>query len=220
MKTPFLISLLTLLSCTTVTTQVETTENDHVIMSSSEESTFSDPEQKLKMEFSPAEGGQILSIFWEGKLIADSISESYPNKDLDFKKLNARVLDDGSGLIIVDSNVRGQYQLRRSYSLKYLEEKDQHIIEVIYNVKNYSSEVALDQQWVQSLSLPEGYTVKLKNNSINTSNKNTLFRIEAINVKDLQIENENNKLKLNNMKSFKLGTKERLSWKVLYILKN
>ena len=207
-------------SCTSVTTQVVSSENGHVVMNSTEEYLFSSPKEKLQMTFSPENGGQILSIYWEGLKIAEKFSESYPNVKLDFKGLKPRVIDDGSGLIIVDSKVRDEYQLRRSYSLKYLEGSDEHVIEVIYNVKNYSSEIAIDQQWIQSLSLPPSLKVNIDRNSINSADEHTQFQIEAINVKDLTIEINNNNLKLNNVKPFKLGTKERLSWKVLYKLKS
>lgn len=207
-------------SCTSVTTQVVSSENGHVIMHSTEDCLFSSPKEKLKLTFSPENGGQIISIYWEGLKVADKFSESYPNAKLDFKKLQPRIIDDGSGLVILTSTALDEYQLRRSYSLKYMEESDEHVIEVIYNVKNYSSEIAIDQQWIQSLSLPPSLQVSVNRNSINSTDEQIQFQIEAINVKDLTVEINNNNLKVNNAKPFKLGSKERLSWKVLYKLKS
>ncbi|MCM8541569.1 MAG: hypothetical protein NE328_14975 [Lentisphaeraceae bacterium] len=205
--------------CTSVTTSISNID-DNVIMNSSEESCFSDTKEKLKLSFSPQNGGQILSIYWEGAKVADQFQESYPNEKLNFTQLKPRVIDDGSGLVIVDSNVRGEYQLRRSYSLKYLEDSEEHVIEVIYNVKNYSSETVIDQQWIQSLSLPKSLDIRIEENGATGIDEKMSFQIEAINVKDLVIEGDNSSIKLSNAESFNLGTKERLSWKVLYKLKS
>ena len=207
-------------SCTTVETQVTQGENDSIIMTSTEDSIFSSPKEKLKFVLEPEAGGRIKAIYREGKPVADQFAEEYPNKEMDFKKLNSRILDDGSGLIIVDSKIRDKYQLRRSYNLFYDKNFKKHIIEVIYNVKNYSSEEALSQQWIQQLSLPPGSDVIIKNQTLTSKSPNSTFTIEAINIQDLVITSENSKVKLGNKGSFKLGTKERLSWKVLYILSN
>ena len=104
--------------------------------------------------------------------------------------------------------------------MQYSEESDEHIVEVIYNVKNYSADKSIDQQWVQSISLPKSLKFEIQNDGIKGSNKNLSFQIEAINVKDLTVKGVNSTIKLSNSKSFKLGTKERLSWKVLYKLKS
>lgn len=205
--------------CTSVETSVLTTEKN-VVMNSTEKCTFSSPEEKLKLVFSPDNGGQIVSIFWEGEKIAEKVQETYPNKDLDFKKLSPRVIDDGTGLIIVDSKVSGEYQLRRSYSIKYLENTEEHVVEVIYNVKNYSSEKAIDQQWIQALSLPKSLNINIQKSGLSGSNEKMSFEIEAVNVFDLSVESNGNLVQIGNTKQFKLGTKERLSWKVLYKLKS
>lgn len=214
-----LISICFLFSCcTSVETKVTQGENDSIIMTSTKDSFFSSPKEKLKFVLEPEAGGRIKAIYWEGKPVADNFLEEYPNKEMDFKKLNSRILDDGSGLIIVDSKISDKYQLRRSYSLLYDDNLERHIIEVIYNVKNYSSEEALNQQWIQELSLPPGTEVKIQNQTLTSKSKHSKLTIEAINIQDLQIGTENSKVKIGNGQAFNLGTKERLSWKVLYIL--
>ena len=65
------------------------------------------------------------------------------------------VFDDNSGLLIVDVRKRNFYQLRRSYNTFFDAEDDQYIIEVFYNVKNYSSEKDLDYQWQSFLELKD-----------------------------------------------------------------
>ena len=220
MKLVILALSLTLLACKTVTTSVTTDENNNVTMKSIEDSLFSCPTEKLRFLFKPDNGGQIAEIFWEGEKMAGKFSESYPNEKNDLKKLQPRVIDDGSGLVVVDSKVRGEFQLRRSYSLQYHEKTDEHIIEVIYNVKNYSSDKEINQKWIQELSLPQSHKVELKRDGLQSQKDNNSFSIQTINIKEFKIEGSNNKLILGNRESFKLGTKERLSWKVLYILKS
>ncbi len=218
MKMSILILALLLTSCKTVTTLVTTDDNNNVTMISTEDPLFSSPSEKLRFVFSKENGGQISGIFWEGKKVAEQFSESYPNNADDLKKLQPRIIDDGSGLIVFDTTVRGKFQLRRSFSFKYLEETDEHVVEVIYNVKNYSSDQAITQKWIQEFSLP--LNIEFQENSLKRTNHRNIFRIETYNVTDLSMETQGNSLKIGNKESFKLGSKERLSWKVLYILKS
>ena len=129
-------------------------------------------------------------------------------------------MDDGDDLVIVYSTVRGKFQLIRSYRLRYQKETQEHVVEVIYNVKNYSSDAPISQQWIQELSLPTSVILNVSKKEASGKVNNSSFTISAINVSNLEVSQEKGILKIANGKSFNLGPKEKLSWKVLYKLKN
>ena len=217
-----ILILIIFCSCKTISTEVETSEDNHITMKSSEKWTFFDPEEKLKLTVAPINGGQIVSLSWEGKKIADRGIDSYPNKDFDIKKLKPRILydDSDSDLILVYSTDRGNFQLLRSYKLLYNGKTKEHSIEVIYNVKNYSSDKPINQQWINSLSLLKLSNPTISNNSISGTIDKASFKISAIDVMDLEITNSKGLVKIANKKSFELGFFEKLNWKVIYSLKS
>ena len=212
--------ILSLVGCKTIITEVNDSDDGQIVMKSSEKWTFFDPEEKLKLIFAPENGGQIQYISWEGKKFAENLSDSYPNKEKEIQKLTPRIINDGSDLVMVYSTVRGEFRLQRSFKLLYNEKTKEHFIEVIYNVKNYSGDTPIDQQWIHNLSLPKSSKLSVAKNEISGEAQNASFRISALDVSDLQIENINGQIKIANRKSFKLGFKEKLSWKVHYSLKS
>jgi len=216
----FLLFITIYVGCKSTTTDVQVSDENQVTMKTIEKWTFFDPEEKLKFIFTPQNGGQIISLSWEGVKVAEKFVESYPNKESDIKQLKPRIMDDGEDLVIVYSTVRGKFQLIRSYRLRYLKETQEHIVEVIYNVKNYSSDTPINQQWIQELSLPESINLDISQKEASGKVNNSSFTISAINVSNLEIIQEKGILKIANDKNFTLSPKEKLSWKVLYKLKN
>ena len=208
--------------CKTISTEVLTSDDNQITMKSTEKWTFFDPEEKLKLTVAPINGGQIVSLSWEGKKIADKSIDSYPNKDFDIKKLKPRILydDSDSDLILVYARDRGNFQLLRSYKLLYNSKTKEHSIEVIYNVKNYSSDKPINQQWINNLSLLKLSKPVISNNSISGTIDNASFKISAMDVTDLEITNDKGQVKIANKTSFALGFYEKLNWKVIYSLKS
>lgn len=216
------LALVFFCSCKTISTEVHSTDKDEIIMKSTEKWTFYDPEEKLKIVVSPENGGQIASLSWEGKKVADTFSDSYPNKEKEIKLLKPRVLfdDSDSDLILIYSTARGDFQLLRSYKLMYDSSTKEHYIEVIYNVKNYSSNTAIDQQWIHNLSLSGAMDIKVSGREIRAQSDSLSLKISTVDVYDIELANEKGAVKIGNRKSFKLGFKEKLSWKVKYSLKS
>jgi hypothetical protein len=195
---------------------------------------FYDDVEKVRLKISGKDSGQIENISWEGERVL-SAAEEYPNEKQSFKKLRASVIDDGEGLIVVTTSSRGIYQLRRSYNIMFDEEKEQHIIEVIYNVKNYSSEDGLTQKWEQLVKLAEGssnirtmekltseelkklnMSMKLHRGFIMNHKNKLELEIELEGVRGAEYKIDGSKLSMGNSAAFELGPKQRLSWKVQY----
>ena len=150
---------------------------------------------------------------------------------MDFNNIKAQLTNDGES-VIVTNRTHGIYQLRRTYSIKYNQETNEHIIEVIYTAKNYSSKAPLNFQWEQILSLNKQLSPKeeadkslleitLKSNSPESGKISLKLECNGLNNSSSNYYEETKRIHLssNNGKMKTLGTKERLSWKVLYRLR-
>ena len=203
---------------------------------------FFDDEEKLKLKISSINGSQIEGISWEGRKIL-AVEENYPNDEFSFKNLNASIIDDGEGLIVVTNTKREIYQLRRSYNIKYDEEREQHIIEVIYNVKNYSSEDELPQNWLQEITLlatiesisslvhPDLDKFKDNEDLLLRSRIKTLDGLDIELAENTEVEIkfeglgqysdkvEGNKISIRDQATKTLGPRQRQSWKIQYRFK-
>ena len=184
-------------------------------------SLFYDDEEKIKIKISKETGGRIESISWEGKsIIAKPIIEQYPSKALSFHKLNAHLINDGQGLVDVLTTNRGIYQFRRSYNLKFDEEQEMFILEIRYNVKNHSSDKALEQKWDQKVSL-DGSDFNITPEGTGfiaiSEEKNVKMTIKPF-IDKAYKSNLDNEISMGHSQPFELGTKERLSWVVKYEL--
>ncbi len=212
----FLISFF--VSCTTVKLQIIEKDDQSLVMTSTEEPCFSEPKEKMRVVFSPEEGGRIHSISWEGKVVLEDVNEIYPSRENDFKSLSHRLLNDGSGLVIIDTKLAGVYQLRRSFSLVYDEEEDLHYLEVIYNVKNLAAEGVLQQKWEQSLLLNSAAKGSVSERQFTANLTGVSLTIFPVNLWDFHFQLQGNRLELGHKNMVELPHKERISWKILYIV--
>ena len=235
MKWLLILTVLLTLACTDIRFEyTDADDGSKEMVSFKTYCMFYDDEEKVRLKISGKDSGQIENISWEGKKVL-SASENYPNEIHSFKKLRASIIDDGEGLIVVTTSSRGIYQLRRSYNIMFDEEREQHIIEVIYNVKNYSSEDGLMQKWDQLIKMAEGsanirsldklssdelkklnLSMKLHRGFIMDHNNKLELEIELEGVRGVEYKIDGSSISMGNSAPFELGPKQRLSWKVQY----
>ncbi|NQZ59378.1 MAG: hypothetical protein HRT88_18155 [Lentisphaeraceae bacterium] len=227
----FILTSIISSACTSVEVEVKELANNKIALSTHESSIFHNT-PKASLIYSPENGGQIESILWQGEnLLYKNIIEHFPNKKLDFSNVKAQLTNDGES-VIVTNRKRGIYQLRRTYSIKYNQETNEHIIEVIYTAKNYSSKAPLNYQWEQILSLNKQLSSKegeekslleitLKSESPEIGKISLRLECSGLNDSSTNYSSETKRIHLssNNGQMKTLGTKERLSWKVLYRLR-
>ena len=162
MKQLLLFLSLLLTSCTSIEFISTNPDDNTTVVTSVEKSLFHEQE-KLSLTLSENNGGEIKSISWKGKeILMEPISENFPEEHDDFKKQNALLMDDSSGLLIIDVRKSRAYSFRRSFNVSYNDDTDEYTVEVIYNVKNYSSDKELKYQWESFMKLkekPEHYLI-------------------------------------------------------------
>ena len=207
-------------SCTSVEIKNFKDESSgNYIMTSHRDSLFSSPRKKLELILSVKDGVQIKKINWEGRSIITDSKEQYPNPEHNLLNLNPRILNDNKNLILVDSIVREEFKLSRSFKMKYKEDTDEYQLEVLYHVKNLSSEKTLTQQWVNEFTVNTGSYIFMSAEHYEKEGTEKKLTVIMDNIKDLQImRKDKNTYIMANKEAFKLGTKERLSWKVIYSL--
>jgi len=226
-------------------TKVVTQEDGKIRLSTYEDSLFSETDKAVVI-LSSKNSGQIEKISWNGlELLKSPIVEKFPSPDLNFQKLKTNISDDGEGLVIISSRQDGLYQLRRSYSIGYDKLKKEHIVEVVYNVKNYA-DTTMSHRWAQELDLnyssselcitrkwdKEALFAKGSNDTPKTIALNLVYQnspqslnltVESVSVEKptLQHYNAGKLLMLGSAKNgpLKLGSNERLKWKVIYRIK-
>ncbi|MCH2206913.1 MAG: hypothetical protein MK132_13725 [Lentisphaerales bacterium] len=243
MKQLLLFLSLLLTSCTSIEFISTNPDDNTTVVTSVEKSLFHEQE-KLSLTLSENNGGEIKSISWKGKeILMEPISENFPEEHDDFKKQNALLMDDSSGLLIIDVRKSRAYSFRRSFNVSYNDDTDEYTVEVIYNVKNYSSDKELKYQWESFMKLkekPEHYLITGDWSSSNLKsiaqsdlplNGNLIVKIPgkdqltlkivASKVKDLilNLKNLGQETKIATGKQQALNSKGRISWKVQYIFK-
>lgn len=217
----YILSLcLFLTSCTNVTFQTHNPNPNSTVITGTQESLFKDCE-KLSLEVSKNQSGRIENFRWQGKeLLALPQVEKFPNTENDFKKNRVLLIDDNEGLLIADVRSRGAYQFRRSYSLYFDENNEEYVVEVIYNVKNQSSENPLKFNWSNSLKFAKNFE-KSGAESFHFKDLKLQLRvyIEGIERKS-SFTAQTQTLASMTTKESTIGTKERKSWKVQYRFKD
>ncbi|MCM8534774.1 MAG: hypothetical protein NE334_02430 [Lentisphaeraceae bacterium] len=220
MKICFLFFCLFVTGCTTVTFQTHNPTPNSTVITGTQESLFKDCE-KLSLEVSKNQSGRIENFRWQGKeLLSLAQVEQFPNTENDFKKNRVLIIDDNEGLLIADVRARGSYQFRRSYSLYFDENTDEYVVEVIYNVKNQSSETPLNFNWSNSLKFIESLD---KNDAESFHFKGLKLQlrvyIEGISRKS-SFDPKTKTLSTSTSSESTIGTKERKSWKVQFRFKD
>ncbi|MCM8533393.1 MAG: hypothetical protein NE330_19655 [Lentisphaeraceae bacterium] len=220
MKICTLLFCLILTSCTTVTFQTHNPTPNTTVITGTKESLFKDCE-KLSLEVSKNKSGRIENFRWQGiELLSLPQVEQFPNTENDFKKNRVILIDDNEGLLIADVRARDSYQFRRSYSLYFDENAEEYVVEVIYNVKNQSSESPLKFNWSNSLKFTKNFE-KSGAESFHFQDLKLQLRvyIEGIERKSA-FTPQTKTLSTMTSKESTIGTKERKSWKVQFRFKD
>ena len=221
MKFFLLILVILGVACSSIEYRYDEDDSGVVMTGIKTYSLFYNDEELVNIKISKQDGGRIENISWEGKsIVAKPIIEQYPSKALSFHKLRANLINDGQGLVDVLTTNRGIYQFRRSYNLSYDEDMEKFILEVRYNVKNHSSENALEQKWDQKVTL-DGKDFKIAPEGTGfiavSEEKNIKMTIQPF-IEKAYKSNLGNEISMGHAQAFKLGTKERLNWTVRYEL--